>query len=446
MAVTQIRSSTQINFDADVNVGTHKITNVVDPTTAQDAATKAYVDSVAEGLDPKASVACATTANISLTGEQTIDGVLTSTSRVLVKNQTAAEDNGIYVSAAGAWSRATDMDAWDEVPGAYVLSTGGTVNGDTGWVCTGNPGGVLGTTDIDWVQFFGVGANTAGTLIDITGTTISIAAGGDGQLIVTTGAGEPTYRTISGDVTISNTGVAAIAAGVIVNADISNSAAIAFGKLAALTSAYLLVGSAGNVATAVAVTGDVTISNTGVTAIASGVILNADINASAAIAFSKMESLAEAKIIVGSAGSVPTAVAVSGDVTINASGATAIGATKVTDAMLNDDVATGLAGAGMTATSGVLNVIAGVGIDVNANDVALDFVPFATPTPAADDVTTVFTIPTNTPATINGEQAIFVFVNGVFQSETDDYTAATNQITFVSAPATGDKIRVAYFK
>ncbi len=80
----------------------------------------------------KDSVDTATTANITLSGEQTIDGVLTSASRVLVKNQTLGATNGIYVSAAGAWSRSTDADTSAEVTaGMLVYVNGvGTVNGN----------------------------------------------------------------------------------------------------------------------------------------------------------------------------------------------------------------------------------------------------------------------------------------------------------------------------
>jgi len=146
-----------------------------DPTSALQLATKQYVDSVAQGLDPKASCVAATTANITLSGTQTIDGVaLIAGDRCLVKDQTLSQNNGIYLVAAGAWTRATDMDTWAEVPGAFTFIEQGTVYADTGWVCTSNAGGTLGTTPITWVQFAGVGSYTAGTGLTLTGTQFSI--------------------------------------------------------------------------------------------------------------------------------------------------------------------------------------------------------------------------------------------------------------------------------
>jgi len=146
-----------------------------DPVSALELATKQYVDSVAQGLDPKASCVAATTANITLSGTQTIDGVaLIAGDRCLVKDQTLSQNNGIYLVAAGAWTRATDMDSWLEVPGAFTFIEQGTLYADTGWVCTSNAGGTLGTTPITWVQFAGVGSYTAGTGLTLTGTQFSI--------------------------------------------------------------------------------------------------------------------------------------------------------------------------------------------------------------------------------------------------------------------------------
>jgi hypothetical protein len=145
------------------------------PANPTDAATKGYVDSSAQGLDTKASVKAATTANITLSGTQTVDGVaLVATDRCLVKDQSTAANNGIYVVAAGAWTRATDTDIWNELVSAYTFVEEGTVNADTGWICTVNQGGTLGTTAVTWTQFSGAGQVTAGAGLTKTGNTLDV--------------------------------------------------------------------------------------------------------------------------------------------------------------------------------------------------------------------------------------------------------------------------------
>lgn len=170
---------TQLNAKLALAGGTMTGTLVLAgaPVGANDAVTLAYLQSTVEGFSPKLPVLVSTTANIALTGEQTLDGVLTAASRVLVRFQTAPAENGIYVSAAGAWARSADMNAWSEVPSAFVIVETGTVYGDTGWLCTSNPGGTLGTTAITWGQWFGVGTYTAdGTYVALTGSQFSLSA------------------------------------------------------------------------------------------------------------------------------------------------------------------------------------------------------------------------------------------------------------------------------
>ena len=155
--------------------GLTSVTVTQDPVSALQLATKQYVDATVQGLDPKGSCVAATTANITLSGAQTIDGIaLVAGDRCLVKNQTTTANNGIYVVSASTWTRATDMDTWAEVPGAYTFIEQGTTQADTGWVCTSNAGGTLGTTAITWVQFAGAGTYTAGTGLTLTGTQFSI--------------------------------------------------------------------------------------------------------------------------------------------------------------------------------------------------------------------------------------------------------------------------------
>lgn len=128
-------------------------------------ATKAYVDAVAVGLiDPKASCRAATTANITLSAPQTIDGVsVIAGDRVLVKNQSTGSQNGIYVCAAGAWTRATDADTSAEVTtGLFTFIEEGSSNGDTGWVLTTDNPITLGTTALTFVKFTSLGGDFVG--------------------------------------------------------------------------------------------------------------------------------------------------------------------------------------------------------------------------------------------------------------------------------------------
>lgn len=161
-----------------VSFGNQLLNNVATPTSSTDAATKGYVDSAIEGLNPKAAVIAASTANISLSSApSSLDGVtLSASNRVLLKNQTNSYDNGIYIftSTGSALTRSTDMNAWSEVPASYVWVEEGSTNADIGYVCTSDPGGTLGSTAITWVQFASATALSASAPLSITSNTISI--------------------------------------------------------------------------------------------------------------------------------------------------------------------------------------------------------------------------------------------------------------------------------
>ncbi len=208
---TQVRTSRLDQMalpTADVAMNAKKLTGLADPVAAQDAATKNYVDMTVQGLDPKASVKAASTANIAaLSGAMTVDGIsLVAGDRVLVKDQTLPAANGVYVVAVGAWTRAADMDLWAEVPSAYLFVEQGTSNAELGFLCTSDQGGTLGTTAITFVQFSGAGQVTAGNGLTKTGNSIDVVTASAARIVVNadsidlaTAGTAGTYRSVTTD-------------------------------------------------------------------------------------------------------------------------------------------------------------------------------------------------------------------------------------------------------
>lgn len=168
-----------------LGMGGNKITNVATPDDDTDVANKLYVDSVAQGLVVKEPCRVATTAtdgNLSLSGlATTIDGVtLVAGDRVLVKNQTNAVENGIYVAAADAWSRAVDFDGTptsETKSGAFTFVAEGTLNDNAGFVLATNDPITIGTTELQFVQFSGAGQILAGVGLTKTGNTLDVNVG-----------------------------------------------------------------------------------------------------------------------------------------------------------------------------------------------------------------------------------------------------------------------------
>jgi hypothetical protein len=163
------------------------------PSGATDLINKAYADALQIGLSFKNPANCATTANITLSGLQTIDGYTTlSGDRVLVKNQTTSADNGIYNATTGAWSRAADADIWQEYVSAFLFVESGSTYAGTAWYCPALPGGTLGVTAINWNTFTfaasysaGTGLNLSGTVFSIANTTVTAAAYGSASKTLT---------------------------------------------------------------------------------------------------------------------------------------------------------------------------------------------------------------------------------------------------------------------
>ena len=175
--------------DGSVSLNSQKITNLATPTADGDAASKSYVDGVSQGLDVKDSCVAATTANITistaLNNGDTLDGVSLSTNdRVLVKDQSTASENGIYIVGSSP-ARADDLAAGADAAGMFTFVEQGTVNADNGFVCTSNKGSaVVGTNNLAFSQFSGAGQVTAGDGLDKSGNTLSVDLKSNGGLVI----------------------------------------------------------------------------------------------------------------------------------------------------------------------------------------------------------------------------------------------------------------------
>lgn len=195
---------------ANVNMNNNYITNLAYPLNSGDAANKQYVDFAVQGFAWKDAVRAATTANITLSAPQTVDGVgVIANDRVLVKNQTTPSQNGIYEVKAGAWTRASDADGTGDLDGAAVFVMEGTTQADTGWVCTTNPPITPGTTANAWAMFASASGGVTPARQIIAGA--GLTGGGDlsadrtldvvGDASITVTADAISRAALTGDVT-----------------------------------------------------------------------------------------------------------------------------------------------------------------------------------------------------------------------------------------------------
>jgi hypothetical protein len=254
------------------------------PTNSTDVATKGYVDDSLNGLSWKNEVYVATTANITLSGEQTIDGYGTSASRVLVKNQTDQTQNGIYTSGAGAWTRTTDASTGTQLDGAAVFVTLGSQAG-TAW--TQNTGGsiVIGTTDISWVQFGAPGGYSAGYGMSLAGNVFNnagvLTVNGTANQIISSGTTGNIILSLPQDIattsapTFIGTNFTGIPNAALTNntvtistgAGLSGGGTVALGGTLTLANTGVTSAVAGTGISVSGATGAVTIANTGVTSL-----------------------------------------------------------------------------------------------------------------------------------------------------------------------------------
>ena len=202
-----------------VSLNSQTITNLADPVNASDAATKSFVEATSQGLDVKDSCVAATTANITistaLNNGDTLDGVTLSTNdRVLVKDQSTASENGIYVVGSSP-ARAADLAAGADAAGFFTFVEQGSVNADNGFVCTSNKGSaVVGTNNLTIAQFSGAGQVTAGDGLDKSGNTLSVDLKSNGGLVIesTEIAVDLAASSITGTLAISDGGTGATSA------------------------------------------------------------------------------------------------------------------------------------------------------------------------------------------------------------------------------------------
>lgn len=356
-------------------------------------ATIAYVDDVVASLGinfKPVSAAVATTANITLSGEQTIDTVLTSASKVLVKNQSAKSQNGLYVSAAGSWSRSTDADSDAELEGAAINVIGGTQAGSNWWQITKNI--TLGGSDIIWIPlgntapdatalikgilrlYTGTGSNTDGTMDQNSITqALALKAPSISPSFTTPNLGTPSGGTLTNVTGLPiSTGVSGLGSGV---------------------ATFLATPSSANLRTAVT-------DETG-----TGVLV-----------------FATSPTLVTPALGTPSAI-----VLTNATGL--VLSSGVTGVLQIANGGTGTTNGISAAVQNALNLKTGAGNHLKR----------VTPTGAVDGVNTVFTAPHDI---VNGSDE--VFKNGQQQDEGDDYSRVDSVFTFTVAPAVTDKIRMNY--
>ena len=182
---TQVRTSRLDQMaapTANVAMGGHKLTGLAAPTATGDAATWDYVNATsqaaASGLDVKNSAQCASTANIAtLSGLTAIDGYTpVAGDRILLKNQTTASANGIYVAAAGSWTRSADGVQGELTSGALILVTNGTVNAATQWYLQTADPITIGTTSLVFTQFGASATYSAASAggLSLTGSAFSV--------------------------------------------------------------------------------------------------------------------------------------------------------------------------------------------------------------------------------------------------------------------------------
>ena len=213
--VSNFNSAVQTNRVDQLASATNPVSGVT-PTADAHFAIKSYVDGVAQGLDIKEAARVATTANITLSGTQTIDGVsVVADNRVLVKNQSTASQNGLYLCKASTWERTSDLATGADASSVFVFISEGSTQADQGFVCTTDKGSaVVGTNNLAFTQFSGGGNLTAGDGLDKSGNEFSVDLKSNGGIVIesTEMAVDLSASSITGTLAVGDGGTGATSA------------------------------------------------------------------------------------------------------------------------------------------------------------------------------------------------------------------------------------------
>ena len=181
--ISDFDAGVQVNRVDQLAAATNPVTGVT-PTADTHFAIKSYVDGVAQGLDIKEAARVATTANITLSGTQTIDGVAVSADqRVLVKNQSTSSENGLYLCKASTWARTSDLAAGSDAKSVFVFISEGSTQADQGFVQTADTA-TVGTNGLTFTQFSGSGNLTGGDGITKSGNEFSVDLKSNGGIVI----------------------------------------------------------------------------------------------------------------------------------------------------------------------------------------------------------------------------------------------------------------------